>query len=157
MAFGDGIRIRPPTAAAAGAEFAIGLKMSYQRFTLPRLVKGHAANGMLYAILCAEERGQPIRTETRSVKQRLRYSLSVHAHSNLRGGNAAPQTTPHDEGRAAEALCMFANCLVSGALEPALRKAAIDPQSVLKCIAAACERSLGPPSKDELARREGTA
>jgi hypothetical protein len=248
--------ITPATAAAAGAKFEVGHQMSFYRFTLPLLVKGQEAKaGTWYAILGADAGGQSTKPQASFVKERLRYSLSVHAHSNLRfkartaqtglepgatvsvigsleeygypagsrgtvtaivsrpdgssatlpmpetepgrfetslvaalpgvyrfrvmaqgatmrgmpftreqdvtaavliGGNAPPRTTPPDQNRGAEAFCALAKCLV-GTFEPVLRKAGVDPQSVLKCIGVACERRLGPPSKDELARREGTA
>ncbi len=79
----DGHIIRPGNAAAAGATFEVGHKMSFYRFSLPLLANGKKAGaGTWNAILGTEERGQFDKATGR--KGQLRYSLSVHAHSNLR-------------------------------------------------------------------------
>ena len=249
--------IRPANAAAAGATFEVGHKMSFYRFSVPLLLSGREAGaGTWHAVLGAGEQQLFDKAAAAVRKGQLRYSLSVHARSNLRftariaqtslepgatltvvgslreygvpamsgatvraivtgpdgssttlampqtqsgrfegsftasdpgvyrcrvlaqgatmrglaftreqdvtaavliGGNAPPRTTPPDQGRGAEALCMLAECLVGGPLERVLHAVGIDPKSVLACIEKACRHRFDRPSKAELARREGTA
>lgn len=79
----DGEILHPGMASLAGAEFAIGRKMSYYRFTLPLLVNGKPAQaGTWYALLGVDEQTLGIRGKVE--QGRLRYSLTVQAYSNLR-------------------------------------------------------------------------
>jgi len=80
----------PGMAASAGAVFAVGTNMSYVRFTLPLVVNGtEVRSGTWYAILGdgreqAPGRGQEQGGALASRRGVVRYSVNVHAFSNLR-------------------------------------------------------------------------
>ncbi|MEO7207689.1 MAG: VWA domain-containing protein, partial [Steroidobacteraceae bacterium] len=82
----SGDLVTPASAASSGAEFAIGTKMSYYRFTLPLEIGGKKmAAGTWYAVLGVRAKGQGgLRAAAVEGRRKIRYSLNIHAFSNLR-------------------------------------------------------------------------
>lgn len=84
----------PAQAAAFGDTFALGTKMSYYRFTLPLPLAGKPAQtGTWHAVLgvdgklfdrLAHSGDQPQGALTATMAHGVRYSLNVHARSNIR-------------------------------------------------------------------------
>jgi hypothetical protein len=84
----------PAQAAALGDTFAVGTNMSYYRFTLPLPLAGRPAQaGTWHAVLgvdgkrfdrFAHSRDRPPGALSATMAHGVRYSLNVHARSNLR-------------------------------------------------------------------------
>jgi hypothetical protein len=81
----SGHLVSPAEAISLGATVAAGTNMLYYRFGLPLLAGGKPAHaGIWYAVLGVEGPNAGAFEEARAGKYTARYSVSVHAYSNVR-------------------------------------------------------------------------